>query len=95
MRAWTGDHQLVHRLGPNMAPQCSTSDSEHHLLDHLTVRDPDAAVHRDIQSPSASMVCDVLDRSNIVGKKDLVRISSPAVSSSSSPWPARSSPARK
>ena len=46
----------------------------YHLLDHLTVYENlDVPLsYRDVRKPDRdSMVCDVLDRFNIVGKKDL------------------------
>ena len=80
---WTGDYvfggQPVHRMG---AKERAALHKQHigfvfqsyHLLDHLTVYENlDVPLsYRDIKkSDRDSMVCDILDRFAIVGKKDL------------------------
>jgi putative ABC transport system ATP-binding protein len=81
--AWTGEYffggQPVHRLGPKDRARLHKQYigfvfQSYHLLDHLTVYENlDVPLsYRDIKkSDRESMVCDVLDRFNIVGKKDL------------------------
>ena len=81
--AWTGEYyfagQPVHRLGPKDRARLHKQHigfvfQSYHLLDHLTVYENlDVPLsYRDIKkSERDSMVCDVLDRFNIVGKKDL------------------------
>jgi putative ABC transport system ATP-binding protein len=81
--AWTGDFyfagQPVHRLSPKDRARLHKQHigfvfQSYHLLDHLTVYENlDVPLsYRDVKkSDRDSMVCDVLDRFNIVGKKDL------------------------
>ena len=81
--AWSGEYyfggQPVHRLGPKDRARLHKQHigfvfQSYHLLDHLTVYENlDVPLsYRDIRkSERDSMVCDVLDRFNIVGKKDL------------------------
>ena len=81
--AWTGDYffagQPVHRLAPKDRARLHKQHigfvfQSYHLLDHLTVYENlDVPLsYRDIRKADReSMVCDVLDRFNIVGKKDL------------------------
>jgi len=81
--AWTGDYyfggQPVHRLGPKDRARLHKQHigfvfQSYHLLDHLTVYENlDVPLsYRDIKKAERdSMVCDILDRFNIVGKKDL------------------------
>lgn len=81
--AWTGEFffrgQAVHRLHPKDRAKLHKQHigfvfQSYHLLDHLTVYENlDVPLsYRDIKkSERDSMVCDVLDRFNIVGKKDL------------------------
>src|ERR1041384_3259582 len=80
---WTGEYhfsgQAVHRLSPKDRPQLHKQHigfvfQSYHLLDHLSVYENlDVPLsYRDVRKPERdSMVCDVLDRFNIVGKKDL------------------------
>ncbi len=80
---WTGEYhfsgQPVHRLGPKDRAQLHKQNigfvfQSYHLLDHLSVYENlDVPLsYRDIKKAERdSMVCDVLDRFNIVGKKDL------------------------
>src|SRR3982750_3178986 len=81
--AWTGEYyfldQPVHRLGAKERAKLHKQYigfvfQSYHLLDHLTVYENlDIPLsYRDIKkSERESMVCDVLDRFSIVGKKDL------------------------
>jgi ABC-type lipoprotein export system ATPase subunit len=81
--AWSGEYyfggQPVHRLSPKERAALHKRYigfvfQSYHLLDHLTVYENlDVPLsYRDIRkSERESMVCDVLDRFNIVGKKDL------------------------
>ena len=81
--AWTGEFyfggQPVHRLSPKERARLHKAHigfvfQSYHLLDHLTVYENlDVPLsYRDIRkSERESMVADVLDRFNIVGKKDL------------------------
>jgi putative ABC transport system ATP-binding protein len=81
--AWTGDFyfagQPVHRLSPKDRARLHKQHigfvfQSYHLLDHLTVYENlDVPLsYRDIKkSERDSMVCDILDRFAIVGKKDL------------------------
>jgi len=81
--AWTGDYyfngQPVHRLSPKDRARLHKQHigfvfQSYHLLDHLTVYENlDVPLsYRDVKkSDRDSMVCDILDRFNIVGKKDL------------------------
>ena len=81
--AWTGDYyfggQPVHRLSPKDRARLHKQHigfvfQSYHLLDHLTVYENlDVPLsYRDIRKAERdSMVCDILDRFNIVGKKDL------------------------
>src|SRR5215470_2789825 len=81
--AWTGEFyfagQPVHRLGPKDRARLHKQHigfvfQSYHLLDHLTVYENlDVPLsYRDIKkSERDSMVCDILDRFSIVGKKDL------------------------
>ena len=81
--AWTGDFyfagQPVHRLSPKDRAKLHKQHigfvfQSYHLLDHLTVYENlDVPLsYRDVRKADRdSMVCDVLDRFNIVGKKDL------------------------
>ena len=81
--AWTGDYyfagQPVHRLSPKDRARLHKQHigfvfQSYHLLDHLTVYENlDIPLsYRDIKKAERdSMVCDILDRFNIVGKKDL------------------------
>ena len=81
--AWSGEFffggQPVHRLNPKDRAKLHKQHigfvfQSYHLLDHLTVYENlDVPLsYRDIRkSERDSMVCDVLDRFNIVGKKDL------------------------
>ncbi len=81
--AWTGDYFFgghpVHRLNPKDRARLHKQYigfvfQSYHLLDHLTVYENlDVPLsYRDIRKADRdSMVCDVLDRFNIVGKKDL------------------------
>ena len=80
---WTGEYhfggQPVHRLAPKDRARLHKQHigfvfQSYHLLDHLTVYENlDVPLsYRDVRKPDRdSMVCDVLDRFNIVGKKDL------------------------
>ena len=80
---WTGDYffggQPVHRLASKDRARLHKQHigfvfQSYHLLDHLTVYENlDVPLsYRDIKkSDRDSMVCDVLDRFSIVGKKDL------------------------
>src|SRR5678809_647271 len=71
--------QAVHRLNPKDRAKLHKQHigfvfQSYHLLDHLTVyQNLDVPLsYRDIRKTVRdSMVCDVLDRFNIVGKKDL------------------------
>jgi ABC-type lipoprotein export system ATPase subunit len=81
--AWTGEYyfggQPVHRLSPKDRARLHKQHigfvfQSYHLLDHLTVYENlDVPLsYRDVRkSERDSMVCDILDRFNIVGKKDL------------------------
>src|SRR6187549_388817 len=81
--AWAGEYyfagQPVHRLSPKDRARLHKERigfvfQSYHLLDHLTVYENlDVPLsYRDIRkSERDSMVCDVLDRFQIVGKKDL------------------------
>jgi ABC-type lipoprotein export system ATPase subunit len=81
--AWTGDFyfggQPVHRLSPKDRARLHKQHigfvfQSYHLLDHLTVYENlDVPLsYRDIRKAERdSMVCDILDRFQIVGKKDL------------------------
>src|SRR5215813_2970591 len=81
--AWTGEFyfggQPVHRLGPKDRARLHKQHigfvfQSYHLLDHLTVYENlDVPLsYRDIKKADReSMVADILDRFNIVGKKDL------------------------
>ena len=81
--AWTGEYyfldQPVHRLGAKERAKLHKQYigfvfQSYHLLDHLTVYENlDIPLsYRDIKkSDRESMVCDILDRFTIVGKKDL------------------------
>jgi len=80
---WAGEYYFggvpVHRLGPKDRAQLHKQHigfvfQSYHLLDHLTVYENlDVPLsYRDIRKAERdSMVCDTLDRFNIVGKKDL------------------------
>ena len=80
---WTGEYQFaghaVHRLSPKDRAKLHKENigfvfQSYHLLDHLTVYENlDVPLsYRDIKkSERDSMVCDILDRFSIVGKKDL------------------------
>jgi putative ABC transport system ATP-binding protein len=81
--AWTGEYyfldQPVHRLGAKERQKLHKQYigfvfQSYHLLDHLTVYEnlEIPLSYRDIKkSERESLVCDVLDRFAIVGKKDL------------------------
>ena len=81
--AWTGEFEFfghqVHRMKPKERVELNKKYigfvfQSYHLLDHLTVYENlDVPLsYRDIRkSERDSMVCDILDRFNIVGKKDL------------------------
>ena len=81
--AWTGEYyfmdQPVHRLNPKQRSELHKKHigfvfQSYHLLDHLTVYENlDVPLsYRNIKkSERDSIVCDVLDRFQIVGKKDL------------------------
>src|SRR5213082_3680234 len=81
--AWEGEYflfdQAVHKLGPRERAALNKRHvgfvfQQFHLLDNLTVAENlDMPLsYRDIKkSERSSMVCDTLDRFNIVGKKDL------------------------
>ena len=81
--AWTGEYyfldQPVHRLGAKERAKLHKQYigfvfQSYHLLDHLTVYENlDIPLsYRDIKkSDRESMVCDILDKFSIVGKKDL------------------------
>jgi putative ABC transport system ATP-binding protein len=81
--AWTGDYffmgQAVHALGRKERAELHKAHfgfvfQSYHLLDHLTVYENlDIPLsYRDVKrSERQSIVCDVLDRFQIVGKKDL------------------------
>ncbi len=81
--AWTGEYyfggQPVHRLSPKDRAALHKKwvgfvFQSYHLLDHLTVYENlDVPLsYRDIRKAERdSMVCDILDRFAIVGKKDL------------------------
>jgi ABC-type lipoprotein export system ATPase subunit len=80
---WTGEYDFlghpVHRLSPKDRARLHKQFigfvfQSYHLLDHLTVfENLDIPLsYRDVKkSERQSIVCDVLDRFNIVGKKDL------------------------
>jgi ABC-type lipoprotein export system ATPase subunit len=80
---WSGEYGFggvpVHRLGPKDRALLHKQHigfvfQSYHLLDHLTVYENlDVPLsYRDIRKADRdSMVCDTLDRFNIVGKKDL------------------------
>jgi ABC-type lipoprotein export system ATPase subunit len=81
--AWTGEYyfldQPVHRLGAKERAKLHKQYigfvfQSYHLLDHLTVYENlDIPLsYRDIKKAEReSMVCDILDKFSIVGKKDL------------------------
>jgi ABC-type lipoprotein export system ATPase subunit len=81
--AWTGEYyfldQPVHKLGAKDRARLHKQNigfvfQSYHLLDHLTVYENlDVPLsYRDIRkSEREAIVCDVLDRFQIVGKKDL------------------------
>ena len=81
--AWTGEYyfldQAVHRLAAKDRAKLHKQYvgfvfQSYHLLDHLTVYENlDIPLsYRDIRKPEReSMVCDILDKFAIVGKKDL------------------------
>ena len=81
--AWSGEYyfmdQPVHRLNPKQRSELHKKHigfvfQSYHLLDNLTVAENlDLPLsYKDIKkSERSSMVCDTLDRFNIVGKKDL------------------------
>jgi ABC-type lipoprotein export system ATPase subunit len=81
--AWTGEFDFlgnpVHRLNPKDRAKLHKQYigfvfQSYHLLDHLTVfENLDIPLsYRDVKrAERQSIVCDVLDRFNIVGKKDL------------------------
>ncbi len=81
--AWTGEYFFedhpVHKLSPKDRGKLHKQNigfvfQSYHLLDHLTVYENlDLPLsYRDIKKPEReSTVCDVLDRFQIVGKKDL------------------------
>ena len=81
--AWTGEYyfldQPVHRLNPKQRSELHKKHigfvfQSYHLLDHLTVYENlDMPLsYRDVKKKERdSMVCDMLDRFQIVGKKDL------------------------
>ena len=81
--AWTGEfffkEQAVHRLPPKDRAKLHKQHigfvfQSYHLLDHLTVYEnlEVPLSYRDVKrSDRDSIVCDVLDRFSIVGKKDL------------------------
>jgi ABC-type lipoprotein export system ATPase subunit len=81
--AWTGEYyflgQPVHRLGAKERAQLHKQHigfvfQSYHLLDHLTVYEnlEIPLSYRDVKKAEReSVVCDVLDRFAIVGKKDL------------------------
>ncbi|MBI2220876.1 MAG: ABC transporter ATP-binding protein [Acidobacteria bacterium] len=81
--AWTGEYyflgQPVHRLGAKERAQAHKQHigfvfQSYHLLDHLTVYEnlEIPLSYRDVKrAERESVVCDVLDRFAIVGKKDL------------------------
>ena len=81
--AWTGEYyfldQPVHKLGAKDRARLHKQNigfvfQSYHLLDHLTVYENlDIPLsYRDIRkSERESMVCDILDKFAIVGKKDL------------------------
>jgi ABC-type lipoprotein export system ATPase subunit len=81
--AWTGEYyflgQPVHRLGAKERAQLHKQHigfvfQSYHLLDHLTVYEnlEIPLSYRDVRkSEREAVVCDVLDRFAIVGKKDL------------------------
>jgi ABC-type lipoprotein export system ATPase subunit len=81
--AWLGEYyfggQPVHRLSPKDRARLHKQNigfvfQSYHLLDHLTVYENlDVPLsYRDVRkSDRDAMVCDVLDRFHIVGKKDL------------------------
>ncbi len=81
--AWNGEYYFldaaVHRLAPKDRSRLQRQYigfvfQSYHLLDHLTVYENlDVPLsYRDIRKPDReSMVCDILDKFAIVGKKDL------------------------
>lgn len=81
--AWTGEYYFmdhaVHRLSPKDRAKLHKQSmgfvfQSYHLLDHLTVYEnlEIPLSYRDVRkSERDSIVCDVLDRFQIVGKKDL------------------------
>ncbi len=81
--SWTGEfhfvEQPVHKLNPRQRVELNKKYigfvfQSYHLLDNLTVYENlDIPLsYRNVKSSErASIVCDVLDRFNIVGKKDL------------------------
>lgn len=81
--AWTGEYYFlghpVHRLSPKDRARLHKEQigfvfQSYHLLDHLTVYENlDIPLsYRDVKKTEReSIVCDVLDRFSIVGKKDL------------------------
>jgi len=80
---WAGEYffggQPVHRLSPKDRAQLHKANigfvfQSYHLLDHLTVYEnlEVPLSYRDVKKAERdSLVCDALDRFNIVGKKDL------------------------
>jgi len=80
---WTGEYyfagQAVHRLSPKDRAKLHKAHigfvfQSYHLLDHLTVYEnlEVPLSYRDVKRAERdSIVCDALDRFNIVGKKDL------------------------
>jgi len=91
--SWTGEYtfleQPVHKLDKKKRGDLRNSNigfvfQSYHLLDDLTVfENLDIPLsYRNVKKPERqSIVCDTLDRFQIVGKKDLFPASSPAVSS--------------
>ena len=81
--AWTGDYrfleQPVHKLNPKQRAEINKKYigfvfQSYHLLDNLTVYEnlEIPLSYRNVKSSErASIVCDMLDRFQIVGKKDL------------------------
>ena len=81
--AWTGEYHLhgqpIHALGKKERAELQKAHigfvfQSYHLIDHLTVYENlDMPLsYRDVKRKERdSMVCDILDRFQIVGKKDL------------------------
>jgi ABC-type lipoprotein export system ATPase subunit len=81
--AWTGEYYFldhpVHKLGPKDRQKLHKQYigfvfQSYHLLDHLTVYEnlDTPLSYRDVKkSDRESIVCDILDKFSIVGKKDL------------------------